>query len=149
MSTVTINSTRFGALEIPADAIIEFPAGLIGLGGRRYALIATDAESPFHWLQSVEDAGLALPVTDPWRFFADYEVELSDEETARIGVEDAEGVAVWVTVRASGELSEFTANLRAPILVSRGQGFQVINEAAQAPVRAPLFPDAASEAEAA
>lgn len=146
MSTVTINSTRFGALEIPADAIIEFPAGLIGLGGRRYALIATDAESPFHWLQSVEDAGLALPVTDPWRFFADYEVELSDEETARIGVEDAEGVAVWVTVRASGELSEFTANLRAPILVAEGQGHQVINEAEDAPVRAPLFPAVAAAA---
>ena len=141
MSTVTINSTRFGALEIPADAIIEFPAGLIGLGGRRYALIATDAESPFHWLQSVEDAGLALPVTDPWRFFADYEVELSDEETARIGVEDAEGVAVWVTVRASGELSEFTANLRAPILVNEGRGHQVINAFAAAPLRAKLFPE--------
>jgi len=141
MSTVTINSTRFGALEIPADAVIEFPAGLVGLGGRRYALIATDAESPFHWLQSVEDAGLALPVTDPWRFFADYEVELSDEETARIGVEDAEGVAVWVTVRASGELSEFTANLRAPILVVEGRGHQVINAFSAAPLRAKLFPE--------
>jgi flagellar assembly factor FliW len=145
MSTVTINSTRFGALEIPADAIIEFPAGLIGLGGRRYALIATDANAPFHWLQSVEDADLALPVTDPWRFFADYEVELSDEETARIGLEDAEGVAVWVTVRASGELSEFTANLRAPILVNEGRGHQVINAFASAPLRARLFPEAPAQ----
>jgi flagellar assembly factor FliW len=140
MSTITINSTRFGALEIPADAIIEFPAGLVGLAGRRYALIATDAESPFHWLQSVEDAGLALPVTDPWRFFDDYEVELSDEETARMGVEDAEGVAVWVTVRATGELTEFTANLRAPILVVEGRGHQVINAFGAAPLRARLFP---------
>ena len=63
--------------------------------------------------------------------------------------ESADDVAVWVTVRAGTELTDFSANLRAPILVSQGQGFQVINEAAQAPVRAPLFPDAASEAEAA
>ena len=145
MPTVTINSSRFGTLEIPADAIIEFPAGLIGLGGRRYALIATDANAPFNWLQSVEDPSLALPVTDPWRFFADYEVELSDEETARIGVEDAESVAVWVTVRAGAELSEFTANLRAPILVADGRGHQVINAFAAAPLRAPLFPEAPAQ----
>jgi flagellar assembly factor FliW len=145
MSTVTINSSRFGTLEIPSDAIIEFPAGLIGLGGRRYALIATDANAPFNWLQSVEDPTLALPVTDPWRFFADYEVELSDEETTRIGVEDAEGVAVWVTVRAAGELSDFTANLRAPILVAEGRGHQVINAFAAAPLRAPLFPEAPAQ----
>ena len=145
MSTVTINSTRFGALEIPADAIIEFPAGLIGLGGRRYALIATDANAPFNWLQSVEDPDLALPVTDPWRFFADYEVELSDEETARIGVEDAEGVAVWVTVRAGIEPSDFTANLRAPILVAEGRGHQVINSFGAAALRAPLFPEAPAQ----
>ena len=48
-------------------------------------------------------------------------------------------MAVWVTVRAGSELSDFSANLRAPILISEGQGHQVINEATHAPVRAPLF----------
>jgi flagellar assembly factor FliW len=144
MSTVTINSTRFGALEIPADAIIEFPAGLIGLGGRRYALIATDAESPFHWLQSVEDAGLALPVTRPWAFFADYAVDLSDDDSERVGAEGNE-VEVWVIVRAGAELSDFTANLRAPILVADGRGHQVINSFGAAALRAPLFPEAPAQ----
>ena len=58
-------------------------------------------------------------------------------------------MAVWVTVRAGAELADFSANLRAPILIGNGQGYQVINEAANAPVRAALFPDAGSEAEAA
>ena len=39
MSTVTVESSRFGTLEIEAGAIIEFPAGLIGLGGRRWAVV--------------------------------------------------------------------------------------------------------------
>ena len=43
---VTIESTRFGALEIPDDAVLEFPDGLIGLGGTRYALIARDGGGP-------------------------------------------------------------------------------------------------------
>ena len=142
---ITLNSTRFGAIEIPAEAVIDFPAGLIGLPGRRYALIATDAEGPFHWLHSVEDPELALPVADPWRFFGDYEVELSDEEAGRIGVENADGVAVWVVVRAAAELSGFSANLRAPILVAEGRGHQIINAFAHAPLRAPLFPEGPAE----
>jgi flagellar assembly factor FliW len=146
MSTVTVESSRFGTLEIEAGAIIEFPTGLIGLGGRRWAVVSSDPTGPFQWLHSVDDPSLALPVTNPWQFFADYEVELSDADTERF---DDDQVAVWVTVRTGSELSDFSANLRAPILISKGQGHQVINEATHAPVRAALFPDAKAEVAAA
>src|SRR5919202_7066093 len=146
MSTVTVESSRFGTLEIEEGAIIEFPAGLIGLGGRRWAVVTKDPNGPFAWLHSLDDPALALPVTNPWGFFADYAVELSDADSERV---DAGDVTVWVTVRAGSKLSDFSANLRAPIVISGGQGFQVINEAAQAPVRASLFPDAKTPAAAA
>ena len=138
MSTLTVESSRFGSVEVPADAVIEFPAGLIGLGGRRFALVAGDDQGAFRWLQSLDDGALALPVTDPWTFFADYEVQLSDDDTARVGGNAAD-VEVWVTVRAGSDLADFSANLRAPILIANGLGHQVINEAPDAPVRAPLF----------
>ena len=148
MSTVTIDSSRFGTLEIASEEVIEFPNGLIGLGGSRYALVATTEDGAFSWLHSIDDPSLALPVANPWHFFADYAVDLSDADSARITTDPAD-VAVFVTVRAGAELADFYANLRAPILVSEGRGHQVINEAPEAPVRAPLFPDAPSEAEAA
>ena len=47
-----------------------------------------------------------------------------------------------------GSPSDFSANLRAPILVADGRGHQVINEASDAPVRAPLFAGDAVEAAA-
>jgi len=50
MSTLTFESSRFGTVEIAADAVIEFPSGLIGLGGSRYALVSADADGAFHWL---------------------------------------------------------------------------------------------------
>ena len=142
--TLHFDSTRFGPLEIDGDAVIEFPAGLIGLGGARYALVATDPAAPFAWLHSIDDPDVALPVTNPWLHYADYSVELSDADTERIGAEDPSQVDVWVTVRAAGELSGFSCNLRAPIVVWKGRGHQVINEAPDAPVRAPLFPGAAA-----
>jgi flagellar assembly factor FliW len=146
MSTVTVESTRFGTLEIDASEVIEFPAGLIGLGGRDYALVGRSEDSSFCWLQSLSDPGLALPVTNPWLFFADYVVELSDDDTARIGGTEPQ---VWVTVRTGEELSDFSANLRAPIVVAERHGHQVINEVADAPVRAPLFRAGVAEAAAA
>jgi flagellar assembly factor FliW len=146
MSHVTIDSTRFGTLEIPAEEIIEFPTGLIGLGGSRYTLVAAGADSAFSWLHSIDDPSLALPVANPWHFFADYAVELSDEATGFVGAVDPAAVDVWVTVRAGAELADFYANLRAPIVIADGRGHQVINEATDAPVRAPLFPAVAAAA---
>ena len=136
MSTLTVESSRFGSFEIAADAVIEFPSGLIGLGGSRFALVSADSEGAFHWLHSVEDPALALPVTNPWLFFSDYVVDLSDADAARVACGEPD---VWVTVRTGSEPGDFSANLRAPILVADGRGHQVINEAQDAPVRAALF----------
>ena len=41
--TQTLKSTRFGDVEISDDALVEFPNGLIGLRGTRYALVPHDA----------------------------------------------------------------------------------------------------------
>jgi flagellar assembly factor FliW len=139
----TIDSTRFGALDIPDDAVIEFPNGLIGLGGTRYTLIAREESAPFLWLHSLDDPSLAVPVTTPWSFFSSFEVEISDAEAERIGVTDPSDAEVLVTVRSGESLEDFRANLRAPILIAGGRGHQVINEARGQSVRAPLFEDVA------
>jgi flagellar assembly factor FliW len=136
---VNIDSTRFGSIEIPDEGVIEFPNGLIGLAGTRYALVAKEEDSAFVWLHSIDDPSLALAVTNPFQFFPSYEVLLSDSEASRIGITSPEQADVFVTVRTAPELENFRCNLRAPILVSAGRGFQVINEADDAPVRAPLF----------
>jgi flagellar assembly factor FliW len=141
--SLTVESTRFGTLEIEAEAVLSFPRGLIGLGGSRYALLSTDADSPFSWLHSIEDPDLALPVTRPGQFFPGYEVELSDAEAAALGLSDAAPTDVWVTVRATERVEDFTVNLKAPIVVTpRANGaeaFQVSNEAPGCDVRVPLF----------
>jgi flagellar assembly factor FliW len=138
--TQTLKSTRFGDVELPDEAVVEFPSGLIGLSGHRYALLPHGPDGVFVWLHSMDDPDLALPVTRPWGFFPNYEVELSDSEAERIGVSDPAQADVYVTVRAAEQAENFSANLRAPIIVADGRGFQVINEADDAPVRAPLFP---------
>jgi flagellar assembly factor FliW len=144
--TVTLDSSRFGRVAIDPAAIVEFPDGLIGIGGSRYALLAREEDSPFVWLHSLDDPVLALPLTNPFRFFADYEVLLSDEEAERIGITDPAACDVWVTVRAAERPEDFRVNLRAPILVAAGHGHQVINQHGDAPVQMPLFGGVTAEA---
>jgi flagellar assembly factor FliW len=134
-----IESSHFGRVEIDPTAVIEFPEGLIGLGGSRYALVASDPDTPFLWLQSLDDPSLALPVTNPHRFFADFAVEVIDEDAERLGLDATGAMDVYVTVHAARTLEDFTANLKAPILVRSGQAWQVINQAPGSELRVPLF----------
>ena len=135
-----VNSSRFGSIEVSDDAVIDFPAGLIGVGGSRFALIGRDEGDAFLWLQETELPELALPVTDPFPFFPDYEVLLADAEAERTGITDPADVGVLVVVRADADdPAAIGANLLAPILVAGGVGHQVMNEAGWVPLREPLF----------
>ena len=144
---LTIDSPRFGTIEIDPETVIEFPEGLIGLGGSRYALLTSDPGSPLMWLHCIDDPTLSLPVTDPHRFFSDYSVKLTDEDAERLGLDDATPVDVLVTVRSSPVLSEFTANQKAPILIWGGRGYQIINQAPGCDLRAALFAEVLASSE--
>lgn len=143
---MTIQSVRFGTLELSEDALVEFPLGLIGLPGSGYAFVDVDPHSGFRWLHSTEDPALALPVIDPRLPLPGFSLVLGAEEQERIGVEDLSQAQVYVTVRASPDPAQTTINLRAPLVVWQGRGHQVINTAPGADLRAPLFAGASSAA---
>jgi flagellar assembly factor FliW len=136
---IKFESVRFGTVEIEPADVIEFPFGLIGLGGARYTLLDRNPGTGFLWLHAVDDAALALPVVDPAPFFSDFSLQIAPEDRERTGLEDVSGAALYVTVRATPNPLDITANLRAPLVVLDGRGYQVINTAANAPLQAPLF----------
>ncbi len=136
---VTFESVRFGTVEVSDEEVIVFPAGLIGLGGSRYALIDRNPGTGFRWLHAVDDPALALPVVEPEQFFSDFSLQISDSDGALIGLDDLAAADIYVTVRAAADPREITANLRAPLVVHAGRGHQVINLDEQASLQAPLF----------
>jgi flagellar assembly factor FliW len=137
---LTIDSSRFGPLEIASEEVIEFPHGLIGLGGLRYTLLDRNPGSGFLWLHSLDDPDLALPVVDPRRFFAGFQLELGEEERERVG--DPAEARIYVTVRAAPDPADIVVNLRAPLVVNEGRGHQVLNTAPGAELQAALFANA-------
>jgi flagellar assembly factor FliW len=137
--SVTIQSSRFGTLQFEDEAVIHFPLGLIGLEGTRYALIDRNPGSGFLWLHSLDDPGLALPVVDPRLFFPAFALELGAEDSELIGSDDPNAALLLVTVRARPKPEEITVNLRAPLVIREGSGYQVLNSAPGAELQAPLF----------
>ena len=137
--SVIFESVRFGTVEVPDEEVIEFPDGLVGLGGLRYTLLDRNPGTGFLWLHCVDDAALALPVVSPFQFFADFSLEVSEDDRQRIGLTDPATARLLVTVRATPDPLDITANLRAPLVIHGGRGFQVINTVEGAPLQAPLF----------
>jgi len=136
---VTFESIRFGTVEIPDEAVVEFPFGLIGLGGSRYALLDRNPGSGFLWLHAVDEPALALPVIEPHNFFSSFTLEMAAEDRERTGIADLDGAQLYVTVHATPDPLDITVNLRAPIVIRDGRGYQVLNMDEQAALRAPLF----------
>jgi flagellar assembly factor FliW len=136
-----IHSTRFGTLEIRDDAVLDFPDGLPGLRGQRWAFVAKSDDSPFYWLHSVEHDDVAVPVTSPWLFFSDYEVRVPEDEARSLGLHAPSDAYIVCVVRATEDLGETTINLAGPLIINAESrtGRQVLNDAGGYSVRHPLF----------
>ena len=56
----------------------------------------------------------------PFVFFPDYEFQLEDEITKKLGIKTAEDVLIYVLITIpGGEIKNMTANLVAPIVISK------------------------------
>src|SRR3954468_15422766 len=101
-STLTFESSRFGTLQVAEADVIEFPHGLIGLGGRRYAVISRD-RGAVSWLPPPQDPGprgAPPPPSPPGPSPAPAPAPAGEGRRPRLGIADPAEVDVWVTVRA-------------------------------------------------
>lgn len=114
-----VTSTRFGEIEVDPGEVVRFNHGILGFENcRDYVLIRQDSESPFCFLQSVEDPDLAFIVTDPLWLRPDYKVWVRDEDLDKIEAADDDAVAIYVIVTVPKDPQEMTVNLMAPLLIN-------------------------------
>lgn len=114
-----LETTRFGAIEVDEARVVCFQEGLPGFPeARRFALLEHSPESPFHWLQSVDDGALAFVVMDPILLDEKYLEAIPREALAELGLEEAAKAAVLVIVNIQRASRTITANLLAPIIIN-------------------------------
>ncbi|RTL51440.1 MAG: flagellar biosynthesis protein FliW [Rhodocyclaceae bacterium] len=116
-----IESPRFGTLEVSPEHVIEFPAGLPGFEeARLFTLFHPEGEDPkYFFLQSMEQPDVAFHIADPSRFGFTYEIALSDEESALIGLSNpADAVVAVILVKDDNASQPLRANLQAPLIIN-------------------------------
>jgi len=85
---VEIQTERFGAIVVEESAVIEMEAPILGFPeSSAYALLPADEDSPFLWLQSVQEPELAFAGVNPFPFFPDYDFELPKADQEDLGLE--------------------------------------------------------------
>lgn len=117
---MNIESPRFGILTVESDKIIEFPEGLAGFEEyRRYSLFhPAEGDPKYFILQSLDDPALAFHIVDPTRFGLNFEIALSDEETALLQLGDPVDAAVMVMLLKDDGDAQVRANLKAPLIIN-------------------------------
>ena len=126
---ITIQTLRFGEIEVKASDIVRFPEGLPGFEELiSFVIVKPDPEIPFSFLQSVEDGERAFIIVSPFVFYPDYEFHITDEVERELGFESEQDVLVWNIVSIRESLEDATINLLAPVLLNakKGLGKQVI-----------------------
>lgn len=124
----------FGTVDIEDDKLIEFPAGIIGFENlKKFALIYDtnkEERSSISWLQSMEEPLMALPVINPLDIKAEYTPIIEDELTKQIGNPADADIMILVTMSIPSDLTQMTANLKAPIIINttNRKAMQVIAE---------------------
>lgn len=145
-TTLVLESTRFGEIEVPNAIILRFEQGMIGFPEHHeYVLLKQRPDSVFMWLHSTSEPSLAFPVVLPWAFHWEYEVKLGDEDLEAIAVSNASQISIMCVVNVGSDVRRGTINLFSPIVINNDTRLarQVINTADGYSTRDPLFKEAA------
>jgi len=114
-------NTQFGLQEINPESIINFPDGLPGFEDlKQFKLFHEEGVETLFYMQSLDDAEVQLPLVDPDHFQVNYEISLSDDEMAKLQLDDPADATVLVTVAKTDDTADngLHANFMGPIVIN-------------------------------
>lgn len=138
-----IKTSNFGELEILSENIIRFENGIPGFkDNKQYVIINDeDEDSPFCWLQSVEEPDLAFTMVNPFLAYESYDPKFPESELAKLGEGSPEDYSVLSIVNIPEDIKDMRTNLMAPIVINlkTKNAMQIITQGDQYPVKYYLF----------
>lgn len=126
---MNFKTTRFGEIEVDEEQIFNFDLPILGYADKQYILINSAENPAFKWLQSVETAEVAFPVTAPALFGHEYAFELPALAEETLKIESADDVTVLnIAYIPETNPKDATINLLAPLIfnVNNHKAGQVI-----------------------
>lgn len=115
--TISMETSRFGAIEVDAQAVLNFN-GLPGFAdAKRFAVMDHNETDSFSWLVSLDDPNLAFVIANPWHFFPGYDPAVSPRHLKGLDITDPEHLEIVVMATFQGR--KVSLNLSAPVLINR------------------------------
>lgn len=142
-----VETARFGVLDIHPDTLFNFPMGLLGFSRhKKFVVLDHREDSPFKWLQSVEDGELAFIISDPLFFKPDYHINVRRGEISVLAPETAEDLVVSVIMTVPEDPKLLSANLMAPLVfnMANRRAMQLVLHDQRYPVRFRVLPEGAA-----
>lgn len=143
VDTITIETKKFGKVDINKNAVFNFILPIIGFNDlKEYTIIDYKSDSPFKWLQSMENMELAFPITLCSFFNIDYRFDIPDEEAQKLEIESADDVFVCnIANIPTNNPQGATINMLAPIVInlSNKKAMQLVLKNTDFQVRYKLF----------
>lgn len=136
-----VKTKYFGTVDLDEKKIISFERGIMGFEEQKCWALLYDIENKdkgaISWLQSLDEAALALPVISPFCLVEQYSPTVEDELLKGLGEFKDEELLVLLPLTVPQEVEETTANMKAPFLINpdSAKGIQVIVENQDYPVR--------------
>ena len=141
----TVNTLRFGEIEVEEEKIVHFKEGIPAFEDEHeFLIIPYDEESPYYFMQSLKTPELAFLITTPFIFFPDYVIEIEDETLEELKIKNQEDVMLYSLITIpNGSVRYMTANLLAPVVINpeNMQAKQIVMEKTRYTTKHRLFPD--------
>jgi flagellar assembly factor FliW len=135
--TKTIDTLRFGKIEVDEAQIFSFPMGLLGFAQRKEFVIIDQDGTPFKWMQSLEDPMLAFMLSDPLLFYPQYQAQIHKNDLSAIDADKEENLVLSVIMTIPENIKEISANLCAPLIfnIENRKGMQFVLSDRRYPVK--------------
>jgi flagellar assembly factor FliW len=116
---VKVATKAYGLIDVDERQKIIFPQGLFGFENLKNYMLLDAERQPFYWLQSIDMEQVAFVLLSPFLFRPDYELNISNEELAEIGIHSPEKALVFSIITIPPDGSPMTANLQGPLVINR------------------------------
>jgi flagellar assembly factor FliW len=140
-----VKTSRFGDKEVPDEALLTFPEGVIGFrDATRFVMFECSDDGIFKWLQSCDRPELAFVICEASVLVQNYQILIGEKERQVLKLEKAEDAVVCLILVIPEDPMETTANLLGPLVMNTETrlGMQIVVVNPQYSTRHKLFREA-------
>ena len=115
-----INTRDFGAIQVEADAIYEFPEGIYGFEeDKQFALFSKAFEDvSLLYLQSTKNPTPCFLVFEPWDLHPGYHPILSADDLKQCKANTVDDLIFLVISTVHESVEDLTINIKSPIVLN-------------------------------